>query len=287
MSETRFHDVRRFESIDSTNRYLLDEARAGAAEGVVAVADHQTAGRGRLGRSWEAPAGANLLFSVLLRPAIEPSERHLATTAVALAALAAVEGSGTEGSGTEGSGSEGSGTEGSGPDTGPPGTAVRIGIKWPNDLVAPDGRKLAGVLAEADLTSGSPGSPAPIVVGVGINVNWPAVDEDLPTELRGTAVSLRQLTGGPVDREALLSRLLAALEPRVVALATSEGRARLTGDLRSVCTTLGSRVRVELPDGVFEGTATSITPEGHLTVDTDRGPRTVVAGDVVHVRPAS
>ncbi|MGA2834962.1 MAG: biotin--[acetyl-CoA-carboxylase] ligase [Acidimicrobiales bacterium] len=270
MSVTRFHDVRRFESIDSTNRYLLDEARAGAAEGVVAVADHQTAGRGRLGRSWDAPAGANLLFSVLLRPAIDPSERHLATTALALAALDAI-----------------SALDWSGVDSGQRGSAGQVGIKWPNDLVAPDGRKLAGVLAEADLTGGSPGSPAPIVVGIGVNVNWPAVDEDLPPELRGKAVSLRQLTGGLVDREALLYGLLAALEPRTAGLATAQGRVRLAEDLRSVCMTLGTRVRVELPDEAFEGTATAITSEGHLTVDTDGGTRTVVAGDVVHVRPGS
>ncbi len=68
MPGPRFTDIRRFDTIDSTNRYLLEEARAGAPEGVVAVADHQTAGRGRLGRRWEAPAGANLLVSVLLRP---------------------------------------------------------------------------------------------------------------------------------------------------------------------------------------------------------------------------
>ncbi len=80
-----FADVRRFPSIDSTNRYLLDEARAGAPEGVVAIADHQTSGRGRLGRRWEAPAGTNLLASVLLRPDLRVEERHLASAVVSLA----------------------------------------------------------------------------------------------------------------------------------------------------------------------------------------------------------
>jgi BirA family transcriptional regulator, biotin operon repressor / biotin---[acetyl-CoA-carboxylase] ligase len=273
MPETRFQDVRRFDTIDSTNRYLLDEARGGAPEGVVAVADHQTAGRGRLGRSWEAPPGANLLVSVLLRPALAPGDRHLATTAVALAAADAVDAV----------------VDG-----------VSVAVKWPNDLVAPDGRKLAGVLAEADLTSGG-GDPAsggvdpasgsvdaaPVVVGIGINVNWPASDEDLPPELRGAAVSLRQLAGGPVDREALLAVLLGRLEPRVASLATDDGRASLAGDLRARCRTIGTRVRVELPTGSFEGTATGITPAGHLTVDDDGTERTVVAGDVIHVRPGT
>ncbi|MEI7860225.1 MAG: biotin--[acetyl-CoA-carboxylase] ligase [Acidimicrobiales bacterium] len=267
MSETRFVDVRRFASIDSTNRYLLDEARAGAKEGVVAVADHQTAGRGRLGRTWQAPSGANLLLSVLLRPSVPADERHLVTAAVALAATDAIAAQGWTTIDT------------SGPEP------LRIGIKWPNDLVAPDGRKLAGVLAEADLSSGSAEMPPPVVVGIGINLNWPASDDDLPPELRGAATSLRQLTGSPVDRDVLLEGFLDRLEVRVVALDMADGRASLADALRSGCTTLGTRVRVELPDGSFEGTATGITPEGHLVVDVDGERRTVVAGDVVHVRP--
>jgi BirA family transcriptional regulator, biotin operon repressor / biotin---[acetyl-CoA-carboxylase] ligase len=260
MPEIRFADVRRFESIDSTNRYLLDEARAGAPEGVVAVADHQTAGRGRLGRSWEAPAGANLLLSVLLRPDIGPGDRHLATAAVALAAVDAIG------------------------EVGVPG----VSIKWPNDLVDSTGRKLAGVLAEADLAPGSAeGQLAPVVVGIGINVNWPASDTDLPPELVGHASSLRQLAGRSLDRDLLLGSFLAALEPRVADLASPAGRSRLAGDLLAGCSTVGTTVRVDLPDGSFDGTATGISPEGHLVVATGEGARTVVAGDVVHVRPGS
>ncbi len=267
MPETRFTDIRRFESIDSTNRYLLDEARAGAPEGVVAVADHQTAGRGRLGRSWEAPAGANLLLSVLLRPDIGPGDRHLATTAVALAAVDAIGSLELPG--------------------GPVGTGVSI--KWPNDLVDPAGRKLAGVLAESDLApdTTAEGAPAPVVVGIGINVNWPADETDLPPELRGMAVSLRQLVGAPVDREALLGALLSCLGSRVDDLGSEAGRGRLAGDLLAACSTVGTRVRVDLPDGSFEGTAAGISPEGHLLVATGGATRTVVAGDVVHLRPGS
>jgi BirA family biotin operon repressor/biotin-[acetyl-CoA-carboxylase] ligase len=279
MPETWTADIRRFETIDSTNRYLLDEARAGAPEGVVAVADHQTAGRGRLGRSWEAPPGANLLLSVLLRPDTDPGDRHLATTAVALAAVDAIGELGVPG---------------------PSGASV-VSVKWPNDLVDPTGRKLAGVLAESDLAPSGPGRgagpgpergpgpvvPDPVVVGIGINVNWPADDADLPPGLRGLAVSLRQLAGRTVDREALLDALLAALGPRVTCLGTPEGRLRLAGDLLASCSTVGTRVRVDLPDGSFEGTATGISPEGHLVVATGEATRTVVAGDVVHVRPGS
>jgi BirA family biotin operon repressor/biotin-[acetyl-CoA-carboxylase] ligase len=259
MPGTRFTDIRRFDSIDSTNRYLLEEARAGAPEGVVAVSDHQTAGRGRLGRSWEAPPGSNLLVSVLLRPDLPGDQQHLASAVVALAALDAV-------------------------DTV---VGVRLGVKWPNDLLGPDGRKVAGVLAETDL-----GAPAtrtgatgpPIVVGIGINVNWPADAADLPEGLIGLATSLRELVGRPIARSEVLDALLEAMEPRVGDLGTASGRIRQAADLAKACTTIGSRVRVDLADEWFEGTATDLTPEGHLVVDVAGTRRTVVAGDVVHVR---
>jgi BirA family biotin operon repressor/biotin-[acetyl-CoA-carboxylase] ligase len=257
MPGSRFTDVRRFESLDSTNRYLLEQARAGAPEGVVAVAAHQTAGRGRLGRRWEAPPGSNLLVSVLLRPDLPPGYGHLASAVVALAAA----------------------------DAAGAVAGVDLGVKWPNDLLAADGRKVAGVLAEADMArTDAPGPPGPVVVGIGVNVNWPGHDQDLPDELVGLATSLRQQSGVPVDLDGLLEALLDALEPRVADLATAPGRARQAGDLRLRCTTLGTRVRVELPDARFEGTATALTPEGHLVVDEGGRSRTVVAGDVIHVR---
>ncbi len=153
--------------------------------------------------------------------------------------------------------------------------------------MAADGRKLAGVLAEADLLATSASSPPPVVVGIGVNVNWPADDEDLPPGLRGSATSLRQLSGREVDREVLLAALLDKLEARVSALATPAGRVRLAGDLRSACSTLGTRVRVEQADGSFSGTAVAVTDAGHLQVEVAGALRTVVAGDVVHIRPGA
>jgi BirA family biotin operon repressor/biotin-[acetyl-CoA-carboxylase] ligase len=285
MPGPRWADIRRFDTIDSTNRYLVEEARAGAPEGVVVVAGHQSAGRGRLGRRWEAPAGTNLLVSILLRPDLPAEHRHLAAAVVALAAAEAAEDL----------------------------TDLRLGVKWPNDLLAPDGRKVAGVLAEGDLSappstdraggpSGAGSGPGPgsgsgsgsgppvavhpaIVVGIGVNVNWPGSDADLPVELVGTATSLRQLTGRPVEPDEILHSLLDALEPRLDALATIPGRIRQADELRSRCVTLGTAVRIELADSRFEGRAVDITPEGHLVVETATGLRPVVAGDVVHVRP--
>lgn len=132
MPPPRFTDIRWLATVDSTNRYLLDLARAGAPEGVVVVADYQTHGRGRRGRTWEAPAATALLASILARPAaLLPERRWLLTAAMALAAADAC---------------------GQGAD-----------VKWPNDLLI--GRaKLGGILAEADAGA--------VVVGIGLNVSW-------------------------------------------------------------------------------------------------------------------
>lgn len=252
MSARASGDVRRFDTIDSTNRYLVDEARAGAPEGTVAVAAFQTAGRGRLGRRWEAPPGACLLASVLLRPALPPDDLHLCTTLVALA-----------------------GAEGCARASG-----VHPGLKWPNDLVVGD-RKVAGVLAEAVLASGGdPAGAGPaVVVGIGLNVSWAG-----PPGAGGT--SLEAEAGRAVDLEEVLEAVLEALAGRRRLLDGADGRAALAAEGRRRCVTLGRRVRVELAGGTVVGTATDLDDHGRLVVDRGRSaaPVTVAAGDVVHLR---
>ncbi len=141
-SPTTFADVRWLPEVDSTNRYVMDEARAGAAQGLVVVADHQTAGRGRLGRKWVAPPGASLLVSVLLRPSIAAEGWHVLVMAAGLAMAEALQTT----------------------------TGVVAGLKWPNDLLVGD-RKLGGILAEA--------SGDALVVGIGVNIEWSEVPDDL------------------------------------------------------------------------------------------------------------
>lgn len=251
MRAPRPFEVRRFATLGSTNSYLLAEARHGAPEGLVAVADHQSAGRGRLGRRWEAPAGSSLLASVLLRPVLAPEQLHLCTAAVALSAVEAcwvVAG-------------------------------VEPSVKWPNDLLVADA-KLAGVLAESDAAApGGPAGSVAVVVGIGCNVDWPG-----PAGAGGT--SLAEAAGRPVDHEELLGALLDALDRRRRALDSEEGRAGLAAELRAHCVTLGRRVRVELAvGGPVTGTAVDLAPGGQLVVDTKEGRVTVAAGDVVHLRP--
>jgi len=128
-----------FSSLDSTNRHALDAARAGATDGLVVVADEQTAGRGRLGRTWEAPPGSSLLVSVLLRRPADPGQAVMAAGVALAEAVGEVAG-------------------------------VDVGLKWPNDLVVDD-RKLAGLLAEAEADA--------LVVGAGCNVNWESFPDEL------------------------------------------------------------------------------------------------------------
>lgn len=182
---TRFREVRWFAEIDSTNRYLLDEAGAGAPAGLVAVADVQTAGRGRLGRRWEAPRGASLLVSVLLRPSLEVGRLHLATVAAGVAAAQAVRGL----------------------------AGIHATLKWPNDLVVAD-RKLAGVLAES-----LPG-PA-LVVGMGLNVSW----ESFPPELADTATACNLENDSDVAIADLLVAWLRELDLLLHSLASDGGAA--------------------------------------------------------------
>lgn len=251
LAGTRFSDVRWFESIGSTNAWLVDQARQGAPEGLVAVADHQDAGRGRLGRSWVEPPGSSLLTSVLLRPELDAPHLHLAAAAVALAAADACQAE----------------------------AGVVADLKWPNDLVV-GGAKLAGVLAEADLVGGQ---VAAVVVGVGLNVNWPAGAEDRPP---AGAVALNQLTGSDVGRAKLLVAMLASLEARCQDLAHPIGRLALASAYRGRCVTVGQVVRIQLADETFIGTAADVSPEGHLLVEVGTCLRRVTAADVVHLRPA-
>lgn len=261
----RFADVRWEAETGSTNADALALARHGEPEGIVLVADHQTAGRGRAGRSWTAPPGASLLASILLRPPAPVVE--LTTMAVAVSAAAAI--------------------------SRLAGFAPRL--KWPNDLVWPgDGtdrdRKLAGVLAEADWPVTAPISagwrdPAShdrtaVVVGIGINVSWP---DELPEELADLAVAINHVSTA-VDREDLLIALLEELGPRYDTLVAGH-RSTLLGEWRDRSATLGRTVRVDLGADDVEGKAVDITDEGHLVVDTVEGTqRTFAVGDVVHLR---
>lgn len=254
LAGTRFADIRFFDEIGSTNALLLAEARRSAPEGVVAVADSQTAGRGRLGRVWSAAPGTSLLVSVLLRPRLPADRLPLVTMACGLAAADGVEQA----------------------------AGFRPGLKWPNDLVAASGggpdRKLAGMLSEV-VTGDAPA----VVVGIGFNVSEGAY----PPDLAGQATTCAAEAGRPVERGELLVAFLDALERRYATLSAPGGSEVILSDYRHDSATLGRSVRVELAGRAIEGLADEIAGNGELIVVDDSGRQTAVnAGDVIHLRPS-
>lgn len=166
-------EVVSFQTLDSTSRYLWQQALDGAPHGLVVVADQQLSGRGRRGREWHSPAGLNLYFSILLRPCLQLEQvpqLSLVTAAAMWKALAD--------------------------------ECPGLQIKWPNDLLC-DSRKLAGILSEM-----KPGAETPefVIVGVGLNVN--ALVSDFPAELQGLVTSLSCECGRNFDLSELLDRIL-------------------------------------------------------------------------------
>jgi BirA family transcriptional regulator, biotin operon repressor / biotin---[acetyl-CoA-carboxylase] ligase len=234
----------------STNADLLARSRAGEnVDGVVLIAEHQSAGRGRMGRHWAAAPRAQLLLSVGVDASAVPTERWgwltLATGIAVVDAVAA--------------------------DTG-----VRTGLKWPNDVLAGDA-KLAGILAEV-------ASPQPVIVlGLGLNVTLRPQEASQPH-----ATSLLELGVADPDRDRLARRLLLELGKRVADWrAESSGKAGLAVDYLDRSTTIGAQVRVMLPgEQELVGTAISVDDQGRLVVASDGESHAISAGDVVHLRRA-
>lgn len=232
--------------LPSTNARAAEAAAGGAAEGLLVLADEQTAGRGRHGRTWAAPAGTSLLLSLLVRPVVPPASVSLLPllTGVVLTETVARHLPETE-----------------------------VALKWPNDLLV-GGRKAAGILVE--------GSAGAAIVGVGVNVDWRGVAR--PADL-GDAVSLAEAAGADVDRWRLLAGFLGVFSRRYdqwreLPAAFLDGyrqRCATLGRRVRVSTLDGETV---------EGDAVEVDRTGALIVGTAGGRRTLSAGDVEHLRPA-
>jgi BirA family transcriptional regulator, biotin operon repressor / biotin---[acetyl-CoA-carboxylase] ligase len=235
----------------STNAALAERARDGEPAGAVLVAEHQTAGRGRLDRVWVTPARSALTFSALVDPAPVPLARW--PWLPLLTGLAATEGVRRA-------------------------TGVAPLLKWPNDVLV-EGEKLAGILVElVDRPAG-----ATAVVGVGVNVS--ATRDELPVD---TATSLLLVTGDEADRGALLVEVLSALADELARWRDAAGdpASGLRAAYLERCDTIGRQVRVDLPSGdPVVGRAVDVDGDGRLVVVTSTGPTSLGAGDVVHVRP--
>jgi BirA family biotin operon repressor/biotin-[acetyl-CoA-carboxylase] ligase len=248
------------EETGSTNALAGERARGGAGEGLVVVAEHQTQGRGRLGRDWETPARSGLTFSLLLRPTAPSRSWPWLPLLAGYAVAEALRASGFESA-----------------------------VKWPNDVLL-GGRKVAGILVERIETETGPAA----VVGVGINVGMTA--EELPVP-EATSLLVASDPGQVPDRTELLLAVLASLWESYTAWQEGGDLAgsRLAASYVAACATVGSRVRVQLPSGdELVGEATGVDASGRLLVEHslagqvegELGRTAVNAGDVVHVRAA-
>ena len=239
------------QEMPSTNAVLKEAARQGMPHGSVAVCHHQTAGKGRIGRSWETPPGEALTFSLLLRPKLQPEEAQLCTLAAALAVARTIRGL-------------------------CPGLAPRI--KWPNDVVLGQG-KCCGILSEMGMGAGGVDY---VVTGVGLNVNQTA----FPEELANKAVSLlgemrkEAAEAQPLDRTTLLCRFLREMEDIMDAVEAG-GFAAIRADYEAASATIGQPVQVIAPAEQYTGVAQGVDDSGALLVRRQDGcVETVLCGDV-------
>ena len=269
LAGTVFGPVRFVAGTGSTNADLQAAARDGASEGLVLVADHQTAGRGRRGRSWLAPPGSALLASVLLRPRAGSAALTLLSPAVGLAVRDACAAAGAD-----------------------------VQLKWPNDVIAhvpgqagaPGEAKLAGVLAESDVASDG---TAAVVAGFGVNLlSHPALSATVPVQVEETERDFAPLPPTALDalavaspsRDDLLVSVLVRLDSWYRRLQEPSGEGALRDELRRHSATLGRQVRVLTPAGTVTGRAVDLSEDGRLVVETADGAVHIPAGDCHHLR---
>ncbi len=233
------------DSIPSTN----DRARELLADGIFGraiVAEVQTAGRGRRGRTWTSPSGVNLTLSVGVDARVPADDAWQLAAAAGLAIRDASL------------------------------VITPLGLKWPNDVVSEDGRKVGGVLIET-LLDGDAVTAA--VIGIGLNVNW--TRSEMPADLRDHATSLAELAGRPVARETVLGDLLDALDREIVAV---EGGRSPLDRYRAACTTLGSEIEVDTGAGRVIGRAVDLDASGALVIESQGGIERVASGEIVRLR---
>ena len=233
---------------DSTSLDVKRLAEEGSAEGVVVCADMQTAGRGRRGRSWQANAGENLLFSVLLRPQLSPEKAPQITLLMALAVSKVLR--------------EQYGFDAK--------------IKWPNDVVI-NGKKVCGILTEMNMDGTGIAS---VVVGIGINVN----QKNIPEELTQSATSLSLQKGMDFNREEILECVLIAFEEYYELFLQTGALQQLVKHYNEWLVSLNTEVRVLDPQGEYSGISRGINENGELLVEVPDGKIEVVYAGEVSVR---
>lgn len=218
-------------------------AIGGAAEGTTVLADRQSGGRGRLGRSWFSPPGVNVYGSIVLRPAIAAPRVPQLTLVLGVAVADAVRAV----------------------------TGIECGLKWPNDVIV-DGRKAAGILTEMEAEGEN---VRHVIAGIGVNVNVAG----FPPDLAPTATSLRLAAGRTIDRPAFTAALLVAVERRYERF-VADGFAPVRQEWERIAWLRGKDIRVLSPEGEVHGRVLGVDDDGALRLATPSGIRRVVAGEV-------
>ncbi len=245
-----FHRPWIYHSLGSTNTHLATRAMAGAPPGEVVAAERQWAGKGRRGRGWFGARGASVAMSVWLRPDLDGTWMPFVGICLAMASVDAVAEL----------------------------SELRLGLKWPNDLLW-DNKKVGGVLAE--LIGATPGARAGVVVGVGLNLAGP-----LPEELSGIASDLASITGVRLDHDEVVASILWHLGSRLRRMEDSASRQSQLQEYEQRCVSLGQAVRVQLEGREVVGVATGIAAGGGLVLRHPDAHQSVIwSGDVVHLRP--
>ncbi|MDA8080758.1 MAG: biotin--[acetyl-CoA-carboxylase] ligase [Actinomycetota bacterium] len=247
-----FWTLRHLNEVDSTNRVAADLARKGFPEGQVILADHQSAGRGRLDREWIDTPGSSVLVSVLLRPKFSPQFFFLITFALSLATSQVLRRK----------------------------FSIPCKLKWPNDVMVSDS-KIAGILAEASFDGSE---NAWVIIGMGLNC---LQSEEVLASIGRSATSIFAETRVTLDlggRISLAQEIVEQFMVLYLSLSDPVERKALGRLYRDSCETIGSLVKVEMVEETLIGVATDISVEGNLLVETDDSTRVVPAGDVVHLR---
>ena len=243
---TRFKEFIHIKETGSTNTDLVLRVSQ-EPDNLVLVADHQTAGKGRLGRVWESPDKLNLLCSFLLTPEWSKDKNPLVTSSLAVGVVKYLSTIG-----------------------------ISSLIKWPNDIVIPESKdkKISGILAEQ-----VDGEIKRIVIGIGVNVSWPSSSNEGPAE----AISLKML-GASIDRWTVLIGILESFEKQLKMLEESSGLANLRSEHVALSATIGNTVRVETANNKIVGLAKDITEQGFLVVNDGQQDLQISVGDVVNLR---
>ena len=244
-TERMGRQIRYFSRIDSTNQYAKRIAEEGAPDGTLIIADEQTAGKGRSGRTWVTPPAEAIAFTLLLRPKLSPDRISMVTLVMGLAVTNAVNSL----------------------------YDVSAGIKWPNDVVI-KGRKLCGILTEM---SAEVRQVNYIVIGVGINANLTS----FPEEIREIATSLKLELGRDINRAELIARVMTEFERLYAEFEAQGDLGAVMQEYNELCLNAGSKVRVLDPNGEYTGTSRGINSMGELLVETEDGKmQEVYAGEV-------